>query len=476
MLLTIRTTHQPPEDLGYLLHKHPAKAQSFDLAFGRAHIFYPELTHEACTAALLLEIDPVRLVRGGASAQSDGLLSQYVNDRPYVASSFLSVAIAQVLRSALAGLSKDRPELVDAAIPLTAHLPCVPCRGGEVLLRKLFEPLGYTVGATRPALDSDNPEWGMAPYYDVTLSRTAPLRELLAHLYVLIPVLDDEKHYYIGDEEVDKLLRVGEGWLNSHPERDTIAARYLKHRMGLTRTALARLAEGEEDTQPELPEPPDPVASTPAPAELEATPERGKNLNDERLHTIVELLRSAEVTTVLDLGCGEGKLVARLLKHRQFTKIVGVEVAHAVLERAEQRLHLNEMPERQRARIELLHGSLVYRDRRLDGFDAAVAVEVIEHIDPSRLPAFERALFASARPGLVVITTPNAEYNVKYDNLQAGAVRHHDHRFEWTRAEFQAWAEAVAGRNAYTLELAQIGPVDLELGGPTQMGVFRRCP
>jgi len=469
VLLTIRTTHQPAEDLGYLLHKHPARSQSFDLAFGRAHVFYPELTAEACTAALLLEIDPVRLVRGGPSAQADGLLSQYVNDRPYVASSFLSVAIAQVLRSALAGISKDRPELVDAAIPLTAHLPCVPCRGGEVLLRKLFEPLGYTVHATRLALEPTDPEWGMAPYYDVELVREGPLRELLAHLYVLIPVLDDEKHYYIGDEEVDKLLRVGEGWLASHPERETIASRYLKHRMGLTRMALGRLAEGEADVEQD-------DAVVVRNDQAEEALERTMSLNDERLHTVVELLRSADVSTVLDLGCGEGKLVARLLKHKQFTKIVGVEVAHAVLERAEQRLHIDEMPERVRARVELLHGSLVYRDRRLDGFDAAVAIEVVEHIDPSRLPSFERALFASARPGLVVITTPNSEYNIKFQNLPVGAVRHHDHRFEWTRAEFAAWAEGVAARNRYTLELAHIGPADPELGAPTQMGVFRRCP
>ncbi len=469
MLLTIRTTHQPAEDLGYLLHKHPARVQSFDLAFGRAHIFYPELTPEACTAALLLEVDPVRLVRGGPSAQADGLLAQYVNDRPYVASSFLSVAIAQVLRSALAGLSKDRPGLVDAAIPLTARLPCVPCRGGEPLLRRLFEPLGYTVNATRPALDDDVPAWGPAPYFSVELIRTCPLRELLAHLYVLIPVLDDEKHYYIGDEEVDKLLRFGEGWLATHPERDTIALRYLKHRHGLTRTALARLAEGETDAVLE-----DAVAAVND--REEAGLESPMNLNDERLHTVVELLRAAEATTVLDLGCGEGKLIARLLKHKQFMRIVGVEVAHSVLERAHQRLKLDELPERVRARVDLLHGSLVYRDARLAGFDAAACVEVLEHIDPSRLPSFERALFAGARPGLVLITTPNAEYNVKFTNLPSGAVRHHDHRFEWTRAEFGAWAEAVAARHGYTVELAQIGPQDPALGAPTQMGVFRRCP
>lgn len=469
MLLTIRTTHQPAEDLGYLLHKHPARVQSFELNFGRAHVFYPELTPEACTAALLLEIDPVRLVRGGPSAQADGLLSQYVNDRPYVASSFLSVAIAQVLRSALAGLSKDRPALVDAAIPLTARLPCVPCRGGEVLLRKLFEPLGYTVSATRLPLDSAEPAWGMAHYHDVELTRTCPLRELLAHLYVLIPVLDDEKHYYIGDDEVDKLLRFGEGWLAAHPERETIASRYLKHRGGLTRMALARLAEGEAEVEAV-------EAAVVAHDRAEEALEQPLSLNDQRLDRVVDVLRAAEVATVLDLGCGEGRLISRLIKHKQFTRIVGVEVAHSVLERAAQRLRLDDMPERQRARLELLHGSLVYRDRRLVDFDAAACVEVIEHIDPSRLPAFERALFAGARPGLVVITTPNAEYNVKFTDLPAGAVRHHDHRFEWTRAEFTAWSQAVAARHGYTVELSEIGPQDPAFGAPTQMGVFRRCP
>lgn len=475
MLLTIRTTHNPAADLGWLLHKHPARVQDFDLGFGRAHIFYPELADDACTAALLLEIDPVRLVRGGPAAQADGLLSQYVNDRPYVASSFLSVAIAQVLRSALAGICKERPELPTLPIPLVARLPCVPCRGGEQLLRKLFEPLGYAVACERIPLDTSDPtdtSWGMAPYWSVELARSCPLRELLTHLYVLLPVLDDDKHYYIGDEEVDKLLRFGDGWLADHPERETITTRYLKHRTGLTRTALARLAEAESESVSLANEEAQLLARDLAEESLE----RPMNLNDERLHAVVELLRAAEVSTVLDLGCGEGKLLARLLKHKQFTRVVGVEVAHVSLERAERRLHLGDMPEKQRARVELLHGSLVYRDRRLDGFDAAACVEVLEHIDLTRLPAFERALFAGARPGLVLITTPNREYNQRFEHLPAGAMRHSDHRFEWTRAEFSAWAHAVAARNAYAVELTTIGPVDPELGAPTQMGVFRRCP
>lgn len=478
MLLTIRNTRPPADDLGWLLHKHPSRVHSFDLSFGRAHVFYPEAGPDACTVALLLEVDPIRLVRGSSAQAQDGLLAQYVNDRPYAASSFLSVAIAQVLRSALAGQSRERPDLVDEPLPLTASLPALPCRGGEPFLRALFEPLGYSVTAERLPLDETHPEWGDSRYYTVSLARTAPLAQLLAHLYVLIPVLDDSKHYYIGDDEVDKLLRFGEGWLADHPEREAIALRYLKHRGSLTRTALARLAEGETDVEADdaalvARDAAEEALEQPLGMAFEDTP---ISLAEERQQTVVQTLVEEGAATVLDLGCGEGRLIARLLKQPQFARVVGVDVSHTVLERAAQRLHIDEMSERQRARVDLVHGSLVYRDRRLEGFDAAAAVEVVEHLDPVRLPAFEKALFAAARPKIVVITTPNADYNARFVDLPPGAMRHADHRFEWTRAEFTAWAQAIAERHGYAVEFRPIGAVDEDLGAPTQMGVFRRCP
>ena len=225
MLLTITNTQPPATDLGYLLHKHPDRFQEFDLSCGRAQVFYPEASLERCTAALLLEIDPVGLVRGRRGAHS---WSQYVNDRPYVASSFLSVAIAQVFGSALAGRCKDRSQLVETALPLRARVTALPCKGGEVFLRQLFEPLGYTLTLERYHLDEKFPAWGESIYFTVELQANVRLCDLLSHLYVLIPVLDDDKHYWVGDEEVDKLLRHGEGWLASHPERERIAQRYLK--------------------------------------------------------------------------------------------------------------------------------------------------------------------------------------------------------------------------------------------------------
>jgi 3' terminal RNA ribose 2'-O-methyltransferase Hen1 len=463
MLLTIRTTHRPATELGYLLGKNPARAQSFELAFGHAHVFYPEATEEACTAALLLDVDPVGLVRG--RGQGEGALDQYVNDRPYVASSFLSVALSRVLRSGLTGLSRERPELAETPIPLEARIAVLPCRGGEELVRRLFEPLGWTVRAQAHPLDPARPEWGDSRYFTVTLSATARLRDLLSHLYVLVPVLDGDKHYYVGDDEVAKLLRHGEGWLAAHPDREMIAARYLKHRRSLVRDAIARLVVHDE---------PEEDADEAKDAE-EAAAERVLSLHDQRLATVLDALRASGARRVLDLGCGEGRLLRMLLADGQFAEIVGMDVTHRALEIAADRLKLERMPERQRARIKLLHGSLTYRDKRLEGFDAAAVVEVIEHLDPPRLEAFERVLWEHARPATIVLTTPNAEYNVRWPTLPAGKLRHRDHRFEWTRAEFREWAEGVAGRHGYAVRFLPVGPDDAEVGPPTQMAVFTRA-
>ncbi len=467
MLLTITTSHRPATDLGFLLHKNPARAQSFDLSFGRAHVVYPEAGDDRCTAALILDIDPVGLVRGRRGpAGEGGLLTQYVNDRPYVASSFLSVALSNVFASAMAGRSKERPALADASIPLEARLSVVPCRGGEVLLRRLFEPLGYTVTVTSHALDARSPEWGASRYFTLTLTATQRLSELLTHLYVLVPVLDDEKHYWVGDDEVDKLLRHGEGWLATHPDRALIARRYLKHRHSLVRDAIARLVSEEE-----TPEDDDSAAARDA---EETTLERPLSLHEQRLELVRAVLRESGATSILDLGCGEGRLLRRLLEERQFTRIVGMDVSYRSLEIAADRLKLDRMAARQRERITLLHGSLVYRDARLAGFDAAAVMEVIEHLDPPRLAAFERVAFEFARPRAVVLTTPNAEYNVVWPTLPAGQFRHRDHRFEWTRAEFEAWATGVANRFGYAVRFAPIGPPHSDVGSPSQMAVFTR--
>jgi 3' terminal RNA ribose 2'-O-methyltransferase Hen1 len=463
MLLTITTTHRPATDLGFLLAKNPAHTQSFSLSYGSAHVFYPEASEEVCTAALLLEIDPVDLVRGRGAGEP-GTLAQYVNDRPYVASSFLSVAIAEVLGSALGGRSRERPELVGQAIPLSASIEALPCRGGEAFLRRLFEPLGYALRTKRITLDEAFPSWGDSPYFQVTLERTGTLRELLTHLYVLVPVLDDKKHYWVGESEVDNLLAKGEGWLQDHPEREVIALRYLKHQRPLLRAAMARLVADDEA---------DPEEAEDAKARAEDAVEETISLQEARLLAVIEALRGAEARTVLDLGCGEGKLLKRLLAEHAFGKIAGADVSMRSLTIAKDRLRLAELPEKQRRRVDLFQASALYRDARFSGFDAVVLAEVIEHVDLPRLPALARVVFAHARPRTVIVTTPNAEHNARF-GLGAGALRHADHRFEWTRAELRAWADRVGAEHGYAVEHQPIGVVDEVLGAPTQMAVFTR--
>lgn len=314
-------------------------------------------------------------------------------------------------------------------------------------------------------MDEQYPEWGESPYYSVTLTGHTTLANLLTHLYVLIPVFDNAKHYFVGDAELEKLLEKGRTWLAEHPGKELITRRYLRNRPNLYREALARLAEAEPEAVEE---------ELTAKDQAEESLERTISLNDQRHGTVLAALRASGAKSVLDLGCSEGKFLRLLLDDRQFERIVGVDVSMQVLQRAAKRLNLERLPAQKRERIELIQGSLTYRDQRLAGFDAAAVIEVIEHLDPARLAAFERVLFEFAQPRTIVLTTPNSEYNVRWETLPAGKFRHGDHRFEWSRAEFQAWAERVAAQFDYTVSFTMIGECDPEVGAPTQMAIFAR--
>ncbi|MDR7302719.1 3' terminal RNA ribose 2'-O-methyltransferase Hen1 [Haloactinomyces albus] len=451
MLLTLSTTlnSHPATDLGFLLHKHPERLQSFEVMAGTAHVFYPRADAEECTAALLLEINPVDLARH-ARRSGDRSLGTYVNDRPYVASSLLAVALGKVFRTALNGRCDARPELVRQAIPLRLQLPAVPDGGAPELLERLFAPLGWHV-ETRPLAD---PEWGRVGYVELTLRGELPLAEALNQLYVLLPVLDDTKHYWVAEEEVDKLLRAGGDWLTSHPDRELISRRYLAHARTLVTSALTRLADPDSEPEPHQ--------------------ESGRPLAAQRRSAVLERLRATGARSVVDLGCGDGRLLRDLLDDAAFTKIVGVDVSTGALAAAERKLGLERLPERQRQRLRLRQSALTYTDSALSGHDAVVLMEVIEHLDPARLPAMEHAVFGHARPATVLVTTPNTEYNVRYPNLAVGAYRHPDHRFEWDRAQFAAWAGRAAERFGYAPELDGVGEHDAELGHPTQLAVFTR--
>ncbi|WP_067787506.1 3' terminal RNA ribose 2'-O-methyltransferase Hen1 [Nocardia amikacinitolerans] len=579
MLLTITCTRPegadwPATDLGFLLHKNPERVQAFEQSYGTAHVVYPEADPARCTAALVLEVDPIRLVRGRSRGTPDFSLGQYVNDRPYAASSLLSVAIGAVFRTALHGQCKARPELALAALPLRIELPAVPCKGGAEAAERVFAPLGWNVSTTPLPLDPAFPEWGDSHYLRLALAGDMRLADALSHLYVLLPVLDGAKHYWMAADEVDKLIRAGGGWLAEHPERGWIARRYLARRQSLVRTALARLAEIDEadpddlgavedyvdgadalsynasgssdrsshggsatssradssipehtagatgshgngmatqctpldaaDAQPGSslgdatsygmhPAPDQAVslavtqrtdesalgaaagASAVDSAGEQGTGEtRAPSLAVQRRRAVLDALGEVGAQRVLDLGCGEGALLRELLADKMFTEIVGVDVSMRALHIAKRKLRLDRMPERVARRLTLLQGALTYTDARLRGYDAAVLMEVIEHVDPPRLGALEHAVFATAAPGSVVVTTPNSEYNAAYETLPAGKFRHDDHRFEWTRAEFAAWATGVAQRNGYRVRLRPVGDEHPGLGAPTQLALFTR--
>ncbi len=461
MFLSISTTHHPATDLGFLLHKHPERVHETELPFGKAIVFYPQAEDTRCEAALVLDIDPIGLVRG--KGRAEGLLDAYVNDRPYAASSFLSVAMGRALRTAMSGASRERQEIAETDIPLEVIVTPLPARGGVRLVHELFEPLGWFVETT-PVEDGDALTGRTPNYVSLKLTGVARLQSLLNHLYVLIPVLDDDKHYWVGDDEVEKLLRRGEGWLDSHPARDLIVRRYLIHRRALARDALERLAP-ETRNEAQAPD----ARLTP-----EAAIEAPLRLNDQRLDSVAEALRASGARAIADLGCGEGKLLQRLVRERWVERLIGVDAAARDLEWASKRLKLDVAGAPPEGRVTLLHGGITYRDKRWEDVDAVALVEVIEHLDAERLPTLEKIVFGAARPKTVIVTTPNADYNVLFPNLAMGAFRHPDHRFEWTRAQFEGWANSVGLAHGYSVTFSGVGAQDAAHGAPTQMAVFAK--
>ena len=435
MFLTIGS---PGDALSYLLYKHPSRAQTFDLAFGKATVFYPRCDENFTHMALMVDVDSTDLARSKRFKVSGFELGHYVNDRAYAASSLLSVAISQVFRSALLGQDPlERPGEADQARDLDIHVPSVRSRGGSALVRDLFGPLGYDVVTTE----------SVPTCVDVTLRGHFTVKEALGHLYVLLPVLDDAKHCWVGDAEIDKLMRHAQGWLADHPAREVITRRYLAHQGQYVADATARLL-GEDMEPTHSCQPP--------------------KLSVQRTEYLVSTLTALSAQRGLDLGCGEGKLVRALLANPRF-EVVGADVSATILARAE--ASLERLSDRQREHVSFIQASATYRDDRFTGFDALVLSEVVEHLDPDRLAGLVRTVFEYAQPTHVVVTTPNAEYNPLY-GMADGALRHTDHRFEWTRSQCQDWAHTVASRTGYAVRFEGIGDEDPTLGFPTQVALF----
>ncbi|HET7464609.1 MAG TPA: methyltransferase domain-containing protein, partial [Longimicrobium sp.] len=262
---------------------------------------------------------------------------------------------------------------------------------------------------------------GPSAFCSLTLAGCLCPGEVLSHLCVLLSIFDGAPGA-MSDAAAAELWSEGEAWLETHPERELLERFFRRHGAGSSR-------------------------------------------HGERHDAVLRALKECAPRRVLDLGCGQGTLFDRLVDDPELDEVVGVEVALDELARAEARLPAG-------GRGRLLHGSLAYRDTRLAGFDAAALVEVIEHLEPRQLAALEGAVWETARPATVVVTTPNAEYNALFDPPTRR--RHPDHRFEWTRAEFREWAEGVAARHGYAARYGPVGPEDARLGPLTQMAVFER--
>lgn len=481
-MITITTTMDPATDLGFILHKHPDRIQSFDITYGKAHVFYPEANREQCTVALIVDIDPMKIAGRGNNRQlPEQALQDYVNDRPYAATSHLSSAMMDLFSTAISGRCNARPELPQTVMPLTATVASLPCRHNDALIHRFFGPLGYDVTAESIPLDDRFPQWGASRFYNVTLHAGTTVQLLLKHLCVLIPVLDNSKHFDVNEDEIKKFMRLAEGWIETHPERELITRRYLRHRRRLVEKANAAIQQliddlPEESQNPDAEDHDDRTGNDDDSRRepIEADIEKPMRLSDLRIAAVMDELRNTKAKTVVDLGCGEGELLPYLLAEPEFSKIVGSDVSPFALDAAARRVKTRQMTPTERQRVELVQSSLIYRDQRLHGFDAAVAMEVIEHLDPPKVGAFTQVVLGEARPGTLIVTTPNVEYNQLFAIMRTSGLRHRDHRFEWTREEFRAWAEAAAGRHEYDVAISGIGNADEQHGQPTQMAVFTK--
>lgn len=434
MLLTLRVTGPHASDLEVLLDKCPDKLHSTSLPFGLAHVFFPEVSPDAVTVALVVDVDAVVWSSNGFSS-GFGLTN----------AAMLSAAIASVFSTALAARSPGRPDLVTAILPVEVRVSSFDVRPGTDDARALFSPLGYDVVVHEDVVDALSGTSTNLVRQTVCLAKQCSLYEVLSHLYVLGPVLDGHADDHVLERERDALLLHAEGAARGHVAGDRIIQAYAARRPSGAGAALARLlAMDVTEGQTAL-------DSAIAPTLLD----------DARIDAIVFELREASVSSVVDLGCGDGKLLARLVREKVLTRIVGFDVSIRALDAAASRMKLDRRGGKKSERIELLHGSLFYSDSRLQGFDAAVLADVIQHVNADRLGDLERVVFHDAQPATVVVMMNVATR----DGVVPPGLEH-----SWSTNQFDAWASAVSERRAYRVRLLSIG----SSGPTTRMAVFTR--
>lgn len=469
MIMTMTAENLSGDHLGYLLHKNPANLHRASLSFGEGYVFFEETGEDRARVCLIVDADPLAMVQGrGDLGHADAL---YVNDRAYVPSSLLASAIIKFFGTALSGRCKERPDLVDKPLDLVVTLPSLAPRARVNLVARLFEPLGYAVERLSSTQQISDEAASEASGYGVKLSTTSTLRELLSQLVVLIPVLDyGGDHRWVDEADIEPFLRRVGSWLPDHPYASYIVMRAFKHQKHLIRSVIERYPSIEDS----LARIPSAASEQWDDAQLEEMAQSPLSLNQQRFAAIESIIVSIHPSTLIDLGCGNGALIAYLAKKMRFDRLVGMDVSATVLERAKNRLANLQLSVAQQKSIEFLQGSLLYADPRIKSFDMALLIEVIEHVDPERLSALELQVFGLAAYQAIVVTTPNREFNRLYIGMSEHTRRHADHRFEWTREEFAGWASRMGETYGYDFEIDGIGSISPEVGQPTQLAIFRK--
>lgn len=456
MQLAIKATGEGAKMLSFLLSKNPQNLYDRMEKGYRVRLTYTVFSDSEVEALIFVTPDPVELVKNSPDTYE---ITQYINDREFVVSSIFCSNTRSALGTALNGRPKE--EYLDwakHAFQLTIGFGPVATDLPDAAIKNLFEPLGYQTEIERGRADYNFQFKERSSARFINLQSKVTLQNALQHLFVLIPVLDDYRHYFIDEREIEKLERYGEGWLADHPLKELIIKRTLRFRELIDQMVL-------NSHQTELIN----EAVTPEPNISSQPVVRLNKLRYQRLVKIIEDLAARE--SIVDFGAGEGKLSVRLGFIPGVKEILAVEPTEK-----EQLRALKRFSEASRKDDFIaptpVWGSLFYYDEQLCGKDVMILSEVIEHIDESRLPRVMDTILGSYKPQVLLITTPNAEYNPVYQ-MEEG-IRHKDHRFEWSRAEFAEWTYCLARNYAYEVQIDGIGEEAEGYGHPSQLAILTR--
>ncbi|HWO95040.1 MAG TPA: 3' terminal RNA ribose 2'-O-methyltransferase Hen1 [Bacillus sp. (in: firmicutes)] len=452
MQLSMKVVGEGAENLSRLLAKNPNNLYDREEKGNRTRLVFTSSNEREAEAVIFVTPDPVELVRN-----SPGIfdITQYINDREFAVSSLFCSYIRTALGTALNGKPKEEfIEWVDHPFNMEVGFGPVASHLSDQTIRELFEPLGYLIEIERGEADySFNLKQKSSARY-LKLKGQITVQQALRHLFILIPVLDNYKHYFIDEKEIEKIQRYGEGWLDEHPLRSYIIEQSLRFKELINKVPISSSIVTENKVNDDVSAPPK------------------IRLNEQRYQAIIDKVESLPLNQkVVDFGSGEGKLSVRLGMVPNVQEILAVEPSESSQLRALERFE-KAAGKDQFVCPTPIWGSLFYYDERLRGKDIIILCEVIEHIDEFRLPNIMKTIFGEYRPNALIVTTPNHEYNAVYDMDEN--MRHADHRFEWTRGEFKDWCETWIAKFPYSMQLQGIGQEHEEYGFPTQMCTFVR--